>query len=236
MSGAKTIVFDAIGSTNDYLTLHGASLPDGTWVRAARQTAGRGRRGRTWASSTPGNLFTSVLVHPQPGEGAAYQLSFVAALALLDAALPYAGRCRLSLKWPNDLLLGGAKCAGILLERAGEATVIGFGVNIVAAPAGLDRRVAALVQGGFPPPDPQTLSEELGESFARARKLWRMQGFAAIRTRWLARATPVGHRTQVQLGQTALSGRFAGVADDGALLLQRDGGIETIYAGDVWEG
>lgn len=231
---ARIIAFDSLESTNDYLTLNVAALPDGAWVRTTRQTAGRGRHGRRWTGG-PGNLFASTLAKPQDGEGPPYQLSFVAALALLDAALPYAGRCRLSLKWPNDLLLGGAKCAGILLERTGDATVIGFGVNLMHAPAGLDRRVACLAQGGFPPPDPADFCEELADAFARARTVWRKQGFPAIRSRWLARATPVGHRTQVQVGQTALSGRFAGVADDGALLLQRDDGISTIYAGDVWE-
>lgn len=234
MASAKMIAFETIGSTNDYLTLNAAELADETWVRADRQTMGRGRRGRPW-STLPGNLAASVLVKLRAGEGPPYELSFVAALALLDAALPYAGRCRLSLKWPNDLLIGGAKCGGILLENGAHGVVIGFGVNLLASPAGLDRRTASLAQGGFPPPSPSIFCEDLRDSFTRTRQLWSRQGFAAVRTRWLARATPVGHKTSVQLGETALFGKFAGVAADGALLLERDGHTETIYAGDVWE-
>lgn len=203
-------------------------------MRADIQTAGHGRHGRSWHSA-PGNLFASVLVRPQPGERQPVELSFVAALALLDAATPFAGRARLSLKWPNDLLLAGAKCAGILLERAGDCTVIGFGLNLVHSPAGLERRVAALAAGSAAPPHPATVLERLRLTFAAARADWRGAGFAPIRARWLARATPVGHRTSVTMAGETREGRFAGIAEDGALLLERDGAIETIYAGDVWE-
>ena len=119
------IEFAEIGSTSDWLLADAAGRPDGVWVRADVQTAGHGRHGRAW-TSLPGNLFASTLVRAQPGEGPAQQLSFVAALALAEAVAPWTGRQRLSLKWPNDLLLGGGKLAGILLQSTGDALVIGF--------------------------------------------------------------------------------------------------------------
>lgn len=232
MSTAAPIHFATIGSTNAWLAETAAGHPDETWVLADTQTAGRGRHGRRW-TSLPGNLFTSVLARLQPGEGPPQQLSFVAALALADALTPWLGRMRLSLKWPNDLLLSGAKLAGILLEATPAGTVIGFGVNLAHEPAGIEGRVAALAQTGREPPTPAILRTELARCFTAERARWRAHGFAPIRTAWLARATPVGWRTSVRQGETLISGTFAGMADDGALLLLRDGRIETIHAGEV---
>lgn len=222
-----------LGSTNDWMLAAADTLADETWVRADAQTAGRGRHGRRW-SSLPGNLFATVLVRPQPGEGAAQQLSFVAALALADAVAPWQGRLRVSLKWPNDVLLSGGKLAGILLESCAAGTVAGFGVNVAHAPAGVDGRVAALSQSGRAPPAPATLLDQLRPAFAAWRRRWRNEGFAAVRVAWLARATPVGWRARVRQGDVTRSGVFAGMADDGAMLFKGDDGrIETIHAGEV---
>ncbi|MDT7933949.1 MAG: biotin--[acetyl-CoA-carboxylase] ligase [Sphingomonadaceae bacterium] len=231
----RLIEFDSLASTNDYLAASALALEDGTWVRAGVQTAGRGRQGRPWAPG-PGNLFASVLAKPRPREGPPQQLSLVAAVALYDAAVPFAGRARLSLKWPNDLMLVGGKCAGILLERVGEATVIGFGVNLASAPAGLGRKVSCLGQGRSPPPDAHAFCRLLIEQFEIWRRRWAQDGFAPVRAHWLAHATPVGWSTSVTVGGTLREGKFAGLADDGAMLLQTPQGVETIYAGDVIEG
>ncbi|MFN3287550.1 MAG: biotin--[acetyl-CoA-carboxylase] ligase, partial [Sphingomonadaceae bacterium] len=210
-----------------------AHLPDGAWLRADAQHAGRGRHGRPWVSR-PGNLFATVLARPQPGEGRPHELGFVAALALREALAGFAPRARLSLKWPNDLLLGGAKCAGILLETVPEGAIAGFGVNLAEAPAGTGRRVTALGDhmAGLPPA-PAAVLAALAIAFEGWRGRWRAEGFAAIRSAWLARATPVGWAASVRIGADERRGRFAGLAEDGAMLLERDGRIETIHAGDV---
>ncbi len=227
------IEFATLPSSSDWLLTNAADHPDQTWVRADTQTAGHGRHGRAW-QSPPGNLHSSTLIRPQPNEGPPQQLSFVAALALAEAMTPWVGRQRLSLKWPNDLLLGGGKLAGILLQSTPGALVIGFGVNITHAPAGLEQRVAALANATADPPTPAVLLTELRRTFAAQRSRWRTQGFAPIRTAWLARATPVGWRTTVRQGDRTLTGTFAGLAPDGAMLLQRDGRIDHIHAGEVF--
>jgi BirA family biotin operon repressor/biotin-[acetyl-CoA-carboxylase] ligase len=221
-------------STNDWMREHAGGLPDGAWVRADMQTGGRGRHGREWRS-LPGNLFATTLVRPRPGEGRPHELSFVAALALAEALRPFVGRMRLSLKWPNDLLLGGAKCAGILIESVPEGAIVGFGANLAAAPAGTQRRVAALADSGAArePPDPALALAALSAAFDAWRGRWRGEGFAAIRAAWLARATPIGWQASVRIGADVRRGRFVGLAEDGAMLLERDGRVETIHAGDV---
>ena len=234
MSLVHLVELAETGSTNDWMRAHAATLPDGSWVRADLQTAGRGRHGRAW-QSLPGNLFATTLVRPRPGEGPPHELSFVAALALIEALRPFAGRARLSLKWPNDVLLGGAKCAGILIESLPEGAMAGFGVNLAAAPAGLARRVAALADasGAAAPPAPATVLATLADALAAWRARWRAEGFLPIRAAWLARATPVGWQASVRVGTEERRGRFAGLAEDGAMLLERDGRVETIHAGDV---
>ena len=209
-------------------------LPDESWVRADRQTAGRGRRGRVW-SSERGNLFASVLCRPQPGEGPAQQLSFVAALAL-DAALQrHVPRERLTLKWPNDLLLDGVKCAGILLERHADATIVGFGVNLAHHPDTAERPATSLTAVGFVAPDPALFAERLAETFADTRALWRDGGFAVIRSRWLASAAGLGSMLEARLGSETLTGRFEDLAADGALVLRlADGSARNIHAGEVF--
>src|SRR4051812_41467223 len=132
------------GSTNDDLAaLAPAGAPEGSWLRAERQSGGRGRQGRAWDSPT-GNLPASPLVRLQPGDPPPPSLALAAAIALHEVAAVFAPEAELIVKWPNDLLAGGAKLAGILLEREGEAVVIGFGVNLAAAPAGLERPATSL--------------------------------------------------------------------------------------------
>jgi BirA family biotin operon repressor/biotin-[acetyl-CoA-carboxylase] ligase len=233
VSTGHLVELAACGSTNDWMRDHGATLPDGAWVRADLQTRGRGRHGRAW-QSLPGNLFATTLVRPRPGEGRAHELGFVAALAVREALASHAPRARLSLKWPNDVLLGGAKCAGILLEALPHGCAIGFGVNLAAAPAGTGRAVTALADHiAAAPPAPSTALTTLAETFAAWRSRWRAQGFAAIRAAWLVRATPVGWVASVRIGNEERRGRFAGLAEDGAMLLERDGRVERIHAGDV---
>ena len=248
-----------VGSTNDWLLARAETLLDGHWVIADRQTAGRGRRGRAWGDGA-GNLMASVLVK---AEGQVQQLSFVAAVALaaaLNSRLPPAGGesfttethsgseqdptldpsrkrqgGRILLKWPNDLLLDGRKVSGILLERAGNALVIGFGVNIASFPDGIERPAISLAAAGLPTLAPIDLLGGLITAFADYRVLWETQGFEPIRTRWLAQATALGDRIAARLGTETLEGRFEGLAADGALTLRLDDdSLRAIHAGEVF--
>jgi BirA family transcriptional regulator, biotin operon repressor / biotin---[acetyl-CoA-carboxylase] ligase len=248
-----------VGSTNDWLLAQAAGLPDGHWVIADRQTAGRGRRGRVWRDGA-GNLMASVLVR---ASGPLQQLSFVAALALrdalddliYDAALDPGpgflsavesrtpdqvrddshGARHFSLKWPNDVLLNGIKISGILLESAGDALVIGFGVNITSHPAGTERPATSLAAAGLAIPAPVDLLARLMPAFAQWRALWAAQGFEPIRAAWLQHAAGVGDRIAARLGAETLEGRFEGLAADGALALRLDdGSLRPIHAGEVF--
>lgn len=226
-----------VGSTNDWLLARAADLPDGHWVVADRQTAGRGRRGRAWSDGA-GNLMASVLVR---APGPVQQLSFVMAVALRDAVLRVAAPDqepvgtqsllpnRLRLKWPNDLLLDGQKLSGILLERSGDALVIGVGVNIAQAPLGTSLAAAGLAVTR------DDVLTALIHRFAALRAEWQDQGFTPIRERWLAAAAGLGEPLVARLGQEEVFGRFAGLEADGALSLRLDDGrIRTIHAGEVF--
>src|SRR3954467_5637060 len=140
LAGVRTIAYETLGSTNaEALARARAGERGPLWITAAAQSAGRGRRGNVWVS-TPGNLFATLLLIPPSEPAVASQLSFVAALALHDAVAECAPQIGplLKVKWPNDLLLGGAKLAGILIEAESDpayAVAIGIGVNCAAHPA-----------------------------------------------------------------------------------------------------
>jgi len=219
------------GSTNeDLLAEARVGAPEGIWLRAEAQSGGRGRVGRSWLSP-PGNLYASTIVRLHPGEPEPATLALVAGVALEELASVYAGAGRLQLKWPNDLMAGQAKLAGILLERAGEAVVIGFGVNLAHHPETLDRPTASFASLGLAAPDPGGFAIDLAEALARWIARWRGEGLAPIRSRWLDRAHPIGSA----LSANGVEGLFGGLDAQGALLLRRaDGVIDTIRAGDVF--
>ncbi|MBX9814954.1 MAG: biotin--[acetyl-CoA-carboxylase] ligase [Sphingomonas sp.] len=141
----------------------------------------------------------------------------------------------LQLKWPNDLLLHGAKLAGILLERAGDAVVVGIGVNLAHHPQGLDRPVTSL-GAHAPAPLPEDFARDLAARFGAWLARWRGEGLAAIAEAWAARAHPPGTALAVALPDGGrLEGRFEGLDRDGALILGlADGGRHVIHAGDVF--
>ena len=217
------------GSTNDDMAaLARGGAAEGTWLRAGRQTGGKGRQGRAWQSPL-GNLYASTLVRLRPGDPPPPTLALVAAVALHEVASAFAGD--IVIKWPNDLMAEGAKLAGILLEREGEAVVIGFGVNLAAHPALPDRPATSLAGLGGAAPDPATFLERLTEAFARWLGRWRSEGFAPIRRRWLEAAHPVGTALSTGEGQ----GLFDGLDESGALRLRTpDGAIRLVHAGDIF--
>lgn len=204
---------------------------EGLWLRAERQTAGKGRQGRTWASPQ-GNLYISTLVRTRAGEPSPATLALVAAVALEETVALFGVQSML--KWPNDLLVDGAKLSGILLERVDDAVVLGFGVNLNHCPVGLGQPATSLSVYA-PPPDPQVFAETLAEIFARWLSRWR-DGIAPVRDRWLARAHPRGTALTARLADgTSIDGLFDGLTGDGALILRlADGGVRAIHAGDVF--
>ena len=203
---------------------------EGDWLVALAQDEGRGRQGRAW-SSLQGNFFGSTLVQLRAGDPPAPGLSLACGLALIEAVgAAVAGRA-LMLKWPNDLLLEGGKIAGILLERAGDRIVAGFGVNLAVAPA-IDGRSTASLDGAL---SPQAFAPLVAASMARIVALWRASEPATFAQAWLARAHAVGTPLAVHDGQgQRVAGRFDGLEADGALRVRLDGGaVEIVRAGDV---
>ena len=225
------------GSTNADVRVRAAKgAAEGLWLRADRQSGGKGRLGRAWESPV-GNLYASTLVRLRGGDPLAPSLALLAAVALEEVAAAFA-RAPLRIKWPNDLLIetgsrGWAKAAGILLERAEDAVVIGFGVNLAHAPDLPERPAACLSSAGGV--DPQAFCEHLAEAFARWLAIWRGQGVDPVRARWLARAHPVGTPLVARLADGAsIEGLFAGLDETGALLLRTAERVVTISAGDVF--
>ena len=216
------------------MALARTGLGEGVWLRAERQRAGRGRQGRIW-SSPPGNLYASTLVRLRPGDPAPATLGLLAAVALHEAVCAYFRGDDLVLKWPNDLLLGGAKLSGILLERVDDAVVVGIGVNLAHHPDLPERPATSLAAHGVEAAAP-AFAETLAEAFARWLGIWRSSGFASVRARWLDRAHPVGSALVVRLPDGGVQeGLFAGLDSDGALKLRlADGATRVIHAADVF--
>lgn len=205
-------------------------MGEGHWLVADRQTAGRGRLGRGW-NDGQGNFMGSTVVHMAAGDPSPATLALVAGVALAKAVAAMAPGLGAQLKWPNDLLVDGAKCAGILMERSRDSIVIGIGVNLVAAPKLPDRTTAALADKGASL-DRDRFADALALALADALWTWRQEGVGRIIAVWLPQAHPVG--TPLRVSEQGIDGFFDGLAPDGALRLRREGG-ETmlVHAGDV---
>lgn len=225
------------GSTNaDLLQRATQGAPEGLWLRADAQDGGRGRLGRQWESPA-GNLFASTIVRLRDTDPAASTLAFVAALAAHDLVRQIAPQVAIQIKWPNDLLSAdGHKLCGILLERAGDAIVVGIGANLVWHPDNIGRKVSDLRALGATPPDPQATVEILAEIFQRWLAIWRNTGLSAVIRQWEVYAHPKGSVLAANLPDgEQLRGLYAGLTDDGALQLRlADGSIRAIHAADVF--
>lgn len=209
-------------------------MPEGTWLVADRQEAGRGRQGRQWFDGK-GNFMGSTLVRPAPGDPSAASLALMTGLAVHETVAPLIpAPHRAELKWPNDVLVGGAKLSGILLEGVSGSVVVGIGVNLARAPDLADRATVALAAFG-PVPDRDLFAAELARNFERELERWRLFGLEPLIHRWLAVAHPVGTTLLVgEPGDIPLAGTFAGLGSDGALQLRlTDGTTRTINAGEV---
>jgi BirA family biotin operon repressor/biotin-[acetyl-CoA-carboxylase] ligase len=235
----RHIALDQAGSTNaEALARARAGERGPLWITAATQTAGRGRGGRAWVSP-PGNFYGTLLL-TEPCEIAhAPQLAFVAGLALYDAVANCAPQVvpNLALKWPNDLLLGGAKLAGILIESelAPVLTLaIGIGVNCAAHPEDTPYPATDLAAAGANVA-PATLFASLASAMQRRLDQWSSGSrFAAIRSDWLARAAGLGQPITVRLPGRTFTGSFEGLDEAGRLLVTQDGETSVITAGEVF--
>lgn len=227
----------ATGSTNADLAARlsaGELVPEGEWLVADRQTAGRGRQGRTWFDGH-GNFMGSTVVRPVPGDPPAASLALLCGLALhevIASLVPPPGLPLL--KWPNDVMVGRAKLAGILLERTGDSVIVGIGVNLAQAPQVAGRETICLTTYG-PAPDRDHFAASLARQFDLELDRWRNFGLEPLIRRWLAAAHAVGTPLAVgEPGELPLEGHFAGLTGDGALLLRlADGTSHTIHAGEV---
>lgn len=212
------------------------AVPEGQWLVARRQSAGRGRQGREWFDGA-GNFMGSCVVQLGKGGPPPASLSFVAALAVRDAAAGVLGSAEgLRLKWPNDVLLDGGKLSGILLEMVRTSVIVGIGVNLARAPQLPDRKTAALADFG-PAPDLESFAASLARHFAARLADWRTLGLGVTLQAFL-NGSIHGHGSTLTVHDAegiTLSGSFAGLDEsDGALRLRlADGQERVIRAGDL---
>jgi BirA family transcriptional regulator, biotin operon repressor / biotin---[acetyl-CoA-carboxylase] ligase len=239
LSGWRVVRFGIIDSTNEEARRRALAGEAGRlWIVAEQQSAGRGRRGRTWVSAK-GNLFaTAVLIDPCP-PAIAPELGFVAGVALARAASDV-GAANIGLKWPNDLVSRGAKCAGLLVEGVSLpdrrlACIVGIGVNCASAPEGVGYPTASLTDGRGRAVAPGELIERLIARFDEALDQWRAgEAFARIRSAWLDYAAGLGERIRIETLSGRREGVFEGLDAGGRLLFRAERGIETVETADLW--
>jgi BirA family biotin operon repressor/biotin-[acetyl-CoA-carboxylase] ligase len=249
--GYRLTAFDRIGSTNAEALARARDGERGPmWFVTSEQTAGRGRRHRPWIAPR-GNLASSVLEVIDVAPAVAATLGFAAGLALeaalrqvsVEAALrsPGSNRLNFSLKWPNDVLAGQHKLAGILLEAetvgTGLAVVVGIGTNVVAAPEGTPTPATSLKGLGVEV-SAEDLFATLSDGWAEFRGLWNGgRGFAEIRKLWLDRAAGLGQEVAITSGGAPIEGTFDTIDEQGCMIVRTKGGqIVPVSAGDVYFG
>ena len=240
-AGVRLVIHDSLGSTNaEALTLARGGERGPLWIVAHRQSAGRGRRGRKWTSE-PGNLYATLLLSDLGASASVAQLSFVAALAVHDAiTVAASGIAPLALKWPNDVLWGGKKICGILLEgesfaAASAVVTVGIGVNCKHHPRDTEFPATDLAAEGIMAA-PDQVFYALSRTMMLRVDQWRSgAGFAATRADWLSRAAGIGQPLRVRLHDRETTGVFEALDERGQLLLRKsDGTIEAVTAGDVF--
>jgi BirA family biotin operon repressor/biotin-[acetyl-CoA-carboxylase] ligase len=207
------------------------------WIIAERQTAGRGSRGRVWDTAS-GDLAATLLLRPEAPAAVIGQLSFAAALAVAETASHFAPQATITVKWPNDVLANGQKLAGILLESApakeGVWLATGVGINLASFPSGTEFPATSLAQLGVSPPTADAALTVLAARFAHWYALWMSEGFETLRAAWLARAGGLGLPIRARLPNETRTGVFEGIDSAGALLLNEQGHVSAIAAGEVF--
>jgi BirA family biotin operon repressor/biotin-[acetyl-CoA-carboxylase] ligase len=243
-SAPAVLTFDEIDSTNAEARRRAEAGETGPlWIAARRQTGGRGRRGRPWETGA-GNLAATLLISTTKPPLEAAQVAFVAALAVSDLAAAYVASDRVTVKWPNDVLIGGRKVAGVLVESGGLGggrlwLGIGVGVNLASSPVAAERPATSFAEHlpmpHTEPPSPEAALVELASAFDRWINLWDSAGFGPVAEAWTARAHGLGRPCTARLERETLDGVALGLDGDGALRLRlSDGSIRRITAGDVF--
>lgn len=240
--GYALAAFDEIDSTNEEAKRRAeAGMRGPLWIVAARQSAGRGRRGRSWTSE-PGNVFATLLIAPERSAADAARLSFAAALSVYDVAKGACPDADVTLKWPNDVLIGAAKCSGILLESGGELNgvlpwlAVGIGINLTHAPEGTPYPATAFGRHGATLTAVEAMTH-LAAAWAHWFEIWRAQGFAPLREAWLARAQGLGEPITARLADDSLNGTFEGLDAEGCLQLRlADGTLKAVSSGEIFFG
>jgi BirA family biotin operon repressor/biotin-[acetyl-CoA-carboxylase] ligase len=239
------VALDTVDSTNAEARrraeLGPEKTPEGTIVWAAEQTAGRGRRGRTW-QSPKGNFYCSIVLRPDVPLRDAAQFGFVASLAVFDAigSLAQPGTDAQT-KWPNDVLISGRKVAGILLEAQGGAApdavpdfvIVGVGVNLTSYPEDVEFPATSMAEEGAPVLPPEFL-QVFARHFLAWTRIWVDEGIERLRKNWLWRCGQVGKQVEVRLANETLTGTFKDLDETGALILETADGPRTVTAGDVY--
>lgn len=242
--GVAAHVLATTDSTNAHAMREAPALQGPAWFLGLEQTAGRGRRARAWASPK-GNFHATLLLFPKESADQVALRSFAAALALRDAFVALTGLpdC-FSLKWPNDVLLNGAKVAGILLEASSsgagvQALAIGIGVNLIAHPdAGVMEEgalpaVSLLSETGLRV-TPGRFLDVLAPAYARWEAVFVSQGFAPLREGWLSRAAKIGEPIRARTGKDTHYGVFETIDSSGNLILLTAAGRLSIPAAEVF--
>src|ERR1700719_329097 len=249
--GYRLEAFESIGSTDAEALARARTGERGPiWFVTTEQTAGRGRRHRPWIAPR-GNLASSILEVIDISPAAAATLGFAAGLALeaalkkisIEASLRSAGSddMRFSLKWPNDVLAGSKKLAGILLEaeavEAHLAVVVGIGTNVAAAPEGTPTPATSLAALGVHI-GAEELFAALSDTWAEFRGIWDDgRGFAEIRRLWLERAAGLGQAVAIRSGGSAIEGTFDTIDEQGCMIVRTASGARVaVTAGDVYFG
>lgn len=240
--GYRLIELEEVDSTNaEALRAAERGDPGRLWIRARRQVAARGSRGRGWVS-LEGNLFSSLLLMDCGPLRALPELSFVASLAVHEALCRMGDDAfsrRIALKWPNDVLISGRKTSGILLENletpAGHAVAIGIGINVASYPPGALFSPTCLAEEGIVATPEQVLGR-LAHAMDFLLEEWDGgAGFSRIREAWLAHATGIGQKIVVKLPGRELSGTFESLDADGMLRLRTaDGSLTKLSTADIF--
>jgi BirA family biotin operon repressor/biotin-[acetyl-CoA-carboxylase] ligase len=238
--GSKIYSFETIDSTNNCArALAGCWAEEGTLVLAERQTAGRGRLGRTWLANPYENLTFSIILRPTLPPEALNLLPLYAAVAVAEA-IEHESGLSVECKWPNDLLIGGKKTAGILLEgslkeEGLDYVVLGIGVNVnqTTFPEDISPRATSLkVQGGRDIDRIRLLREILRTLEIHYAAIMK-KGFHNLLPLWLSRTTMINKEISVTQDGAVISGIVRGLSPEGALILDAGGTEKTLFAGDV---
>lgn len=238
--GRKLFVFDTIDSTNACgKTLGDAGTEDGAVIIADFQANGRGRHGRFWRADSGKNLMFSLLLRPSLAKDTSGLLTFYASVSIARAIESFTGSS-IECKWPNDLLLNGKKCCGILLENSFQQhelsySVIGAGVNVNQLDFGaqLQTKATSLAKELHTEFDRKQLFQKILQEFDALYVDVQKGNFVRILEEWITRCKMLGQMVTIVQGHDTISGTALRLKDDGGLIIKTTDGNSTVYAGDV---